>query len=591
MKRIASAVLVGALLGLAADALAEQAVGTLDDPLQVDAFPYALAHDTQASPSSQIDSYSPCSPSSDESGPERVFRFTLDKPARVSAWVEGDGGGVDIDVHLLDDATVSSGVATSCVARSDVIAEAEMGAGEHFVVVDSYGGAAQAGEFVLHLEAIGDLWIERVVAEGVRWRARRFVDLNGPQVVHVLRVDTMQPEVSIRAIAASGCQTVGSVGQAAGAVAGINGGYFGSGCAPVSLLKQSGSFLAANAVTRGAFGLTKEMAPLVEVVAAGENWPAAHEAHGGGPVLVVGAVALQGNAAWAKEGFTSSGFNGDNPRTFAGYDQDGVSALATVDGRRANAKGMSLDELASFAGSAEVGLSEAVNLDGGGSSTMWIAGATPNGVVNYPSDAKQEAAGHPGSRPCSGGMFVFAPEYNHPPRFQTTAPLSTSVGESYSYDADAIDLDVHDVISYALLKSPAAMSIDAASGLVSFAPQLSSPPSVEVVIEASDDRGGKTEQSYTLSIAGGLGGGGGQGGGGGAGGEASSGGGDGVGVPMTSVDGCSCAALGDGSSSGQAWVLLLLLVLPLRRRMREPARIDAPVPKCAPRLMSNRRAA
>ena len=58
----------------------------------------------------------------------------------------------------------------------------------------------------------------------------------------------------------------------------------------------------------------------------------------------------------------------------------------TVDGRRDNASGMSLDELAAFAGGLELKLDDAVNLDGGGSTSLYVAGATPSGVVNYPSD-------------------------------------------------------------------------------------------------------------------------------------------------------------------------------------------------------------
>ena len=68
--------------------------------------------------------------------------------------------------------SVLGSTAQGCVARGNVITEAEMDAGEHYIVVDSYAGEAQAGAFVLHLEAIGDAWIDRPVAEGVRWRAR-----------------------------------------------------------------------------------------------------------------------------------------------------------------------------------------------------------------------------------------------------------------------------------------------------------------------------------------------------------------------------------------------------------------------------------
>jgi exopolysaccharide biosynthesis protein len=55
--------------------------------------------------------------------------------------------------------------------------------------------------------------------------------------------------------------------------------------------------------------------------------------------------------------------------------------LITVDGRQPTlSAGMSLFELRSLA--ARLGLTEALNLDGGGSTTMWVQGQ----IVNSPSD-------------------------------------------------------------------------------------------------------------------------------------------------------------------------------------------------------------
>src|SRR5687767_106266 len=140
---------------------------------------------------------------------------------------------------------------------------------------------------------------------------------------------------------------------------------------------------------------------------------------------------------------------------------------------------MSLDELAAFAAT-ELSATESVNLDGGGSTTMWVAGRTPNGVLNYPSDnADAEEATHSGSRGNSGGFFVFAPPYDHPPRFQTAPVEDAEAGEPYSYDADAIDLDVDDLVAFSLKQAPDGMTVDAESGVVSYAPTEESPVTVE----------------------------------------------------------------------------------------------------------------
>jgi exopolysaccharide biosynthesis protein len=61
--------------------------------------------------------------------------------------------------------------------------------------------------------------------------------------------------------------------------------------------------------------------------------------------------------------------------------------LITIDGRNDNAAGMSLFELASFLKWNKV--DEAINLDGGGSTTLWVKGQPDNGIINYPSDNKK----------------------------------------------------------------------------------------------------------------------------------------------------------------------------------------------------------
>lgn len=81
-----------------------------------------------------------------------------------------------------------------------------------------------------------------------------------------------------------------------------------------------------------------------------------------------------------------------NPHTMAATSPDGRTLwLVTVDGRSESSGGMTLTQLATFARS--LGAADAVNLDGGGSSTMVgpdAAGAF--GVRNAPSDAGVERA-------------------------------------------------------------------------------------------------------------------------------------------------------------------------------------------------------
>jgi len=82
-----------------------------------------------------------------------------------------------------------------------------------------------------------------------------------------------------------------------------------------------------------------------------------------------------------------------NPRTIAGVDGHGRVLLATVDGRATTSLGLSIAETAAVAQA--LGMRDAINLDGGGSTTM-VAG---NKVINTPSDAA-------GERPVGDAILV-----------------------------------------------------------------------------------------------------------------------------------------------------------------------------------------
>ena len=480
--------------------------GTIEDPIRVDAFPYIVAGDTTGAASNVIDSYA-CAPTLPQTGPEIVYAFELDAPAKVTAWIEGDTATVDIDVHLLTGLQVVDAEAVECAFRADRIAEADMPAGTHYVVVDTYAGPEQAGPFVLHLHAIGDAWFEMPIGEGVVWRARRFADLSGPQVVHEIVADPSVPGVSMEVVQPPSCQTLATMAGAAEPqpVAAVNSSFFASGCASVSLMKADGTLLSTNAANRAAFGLASDGTPMAAVVASGANWPEAHHAQGGAGLLMSAGTVHQGSEHWAAEGL-AAGFQGPHPRTWVGHDPDGLLRFGTVDGRRLNAAGMSLDTLATFVASDHVGTHEAVNLDGGGSTTMWVPAASPSGVANYPSDAGMlELADHGGSRGLGGALFIHANPYNFPPRFQTEPPTSVQAGTTYLYQPHAIDLDVDDTITFVLAQGPADMSIDPQTGRTTWDTSVESPPAVEVAIVARDQRGAETSQAWTLTVIGGMG--------------------------------------------------------------------------------------
>ena len=77
-----------------------------------------------------------------------------------------------------------------------------------------------------------------------------------------------------------------------------------------------------------------------------------------------------------------------HPRTAIGINREQDKLyIVVVDGRQQNLSiGMSLEELAQFL--IDLGAYDALNLDGGGSTTMWYDGR----VVNSPSDAEGDRA-------------------------------------------------------------------------------------------------------------------------------------------------------------------------------------------------------
>ena len=124
-----------------------------------------------------------------------------------------------------------------------------------------------------------------------------------------------------------------------------------------------------------------------------KEWRRAHSIVGGGPQLISGGRIGITNA---QEKILPAFVTDLHPRTAFAKLASGKLLLMTVDGRQPGRSiGMSLNMLADLL--LEFGAVEAINLDGGGSTTMVIH----NKVVNSPSDQN-------GERPVSDAILIFA---------------------------------------------------------------------------------------------------------------------------------------------------------------------------------------
>lgn len=90
------------------------------------------------------------------------------------------------------------------------------------------------------------------------------------------------------------------------------------------------------------------------------------------------------NVTWEEENRKRDFVDTRHPRTAAARLKDGRFLLVTVDGRSESSGGIGLYDLAAYL--VELGAVEAMNLDGGGSTTMFVDGR----VVNQPSDKEGE---------------------------------------------------------------------------------------------------------------------------------------------------------------------------------------------------------
>lgn len=103
-------------------------------------------------------------------------------------------------------------------------------------------------------------------------------------------------------------------------------------------------------------------------------------------IMVSGPLLLMDGDLWKDSEYGGSFGKTRHPRSAVGVKKDGTIILLTVDGRqKGNAQGMNLRELTYIL--KWMGCKEALNLDGGGSTTLYVKEKSAEGrVINFPCD-------------------------------------------------------------------------------------------------------------------------------------------------------------------------------------------------------------
>ncbi len=249
-------------------------------------------------------------------------------------------------------------------------------------------------------------WEKQKIAPGLKWKSSHTI-LNDslPQNINLLIIKENRRKISLVHTPLENVPT-SKQAKAAGATAAINGGFFNvKNGGSVSYLKTKGMIVDSDTADRwlrnsnlngvilidfsGDLSIRKKMP---------NSWFDSHAGYA--DVLVTGPLLLENRQKSVMPG--TSLVTNTHPRSAVGVKGYHRVIFITVDGRDKEAAGMTLYELAELMRLLKC--SDAVNLDGGGSTTMWIDGKPFNGVVNMPSDNRKWD--HEGERAVANILIV-----------------------------------------------------------------------------------------------------------------------------------------------------------------------------------------
>lgn len=246
---------------------------------------------------------------------------------------------------------------------------------------------------------VNSAWNMKNVAEGVTYRFIHFNNgelFNSTQFISIIEISDI-PANKIEIHPSPELKATSVMASEKGAIAAINGSFFKFNYSyntedynSVDYIRKGGKQLAPNNTEPNKIRLMHQLGALaikngeLYILKADEmkNWEKyilAEDILTTGPILIVAGK----DETLARSSFYTT----RHPRTAVGKRANGDILLVTVDGRAKESAGMSLEELQKML--RWLGCNYAINLDGGGSTTMYIKGFSDNGVVNHPTDNKK----------------------------------------------------------------------------------------------------------------------------------------------------------------------------------------------------------
>jgi exopolysaccharide biosynthesis protein len=248
-------------------------------------------------------------------------------------------------------------------------------------------------------------WNTEKIARGVRWKHYSFKNLFGAnQYINILEVKNGGKDFDL-GYEKQVLKLTSDFGKEAKAIAAINGTFFDvKNGGSVDFIRSNGEVINENRLEedhsrarhqKAAIALKKGKLQISKWDET-EDWEKKIE---GEDVMVSGPLLIFNKTA---EPLDSSAFaKSRHPRAAIAVVKNKV-LLITVDGRDPNAAGMNLYELAKIM--KWLGADDGINLDGGGSTTLWIHDQPESGVVNFPSDDKKW--GHAGERKVANVLLL-----------------------------------------------------------------------------------------------------------------------------------------------------------------------------------------